>query len=151
MERNLKKIVDRYIRNTPRKGFVKDLRIKICEFSHKFKGKLKLKDRRVYITTKSLKHLYDVRKSKEFNFIVANIESLILNSIRVYRNKEGKNGNLCFYIEIEDRSYFCIIEIRTNANYLVSVYKLSPVEVKRKNYLAGYKLLWSWKGDLPSS
>lgn len=151
MERSLSNLVNRHIRNTPAKGYVKNLRIKICEFPHKFKGKLKIKDKRVYINTKSLKHLYDVRSAKEFNFIISNVERLILNPIKVFKNKEGKTGDVCFYNEIDKKCYFCIVEVAETANYLVSVYKLSPVEVKRKNYLSGYKLLWSWKVDLPSS
>ncbi len=151
MVKNLAVIVDRYIKNTPRKGYVKDLRIKLCDVPHKLKGKLKIKDERVYITTKSLKHLYDARAAEEFDFIISNIEVFILNPTRVYKNKEGKTGNLCFYKEVRNGAYFSILEATDNLTCVVSAYRLSDIVEKRKNYLAGYKLIWSWKVDLPSS
>jgi hypothetical protein len=149
--KNLAAIVGKYIKNTPRKGYVKDLRIKICDVPHKLKRKLKITDERVYITTKSLKHLYDVRPAGEFDFIISNIESFILSPTRVYKNKEGKTGDICFYKEVEGGAYFSILEMTGNSVCVVSAYRLSDIAEKRINYLAGYKLIWSWKVDLPSS
>ena len=151
MIKNLITTVGRYIKNTPRKGFVKDLRIKVCDIPHKLRGRLKIKDERVYITTKSLKHLYDVRAAEEFDFIISNIESFILNPTKVYKNKDGKTGNFCFYKETRSGNYFSILETADDSVCVVSSYRLSDIEGKRKNYLAGYKLIWSWKVDLPSS
>jgi len=149
--KNLILAVDRHIRNTPRKGYVKDLRIKICDFPHKLKGKLKIKDKRVYITTKSLKHLYDVRKGEEFDYIISNIDHFILNPTGIFKDKERKTGNYCIYKETGNGAYFIILDVTENSVYVVSGYRLSEVEEKRKNYLSGYRLIWSWKVDLPSS
>lgn len=151
MTRKLDKIVDRFIKNTPRKGYVKDLRIKICQITHKLKSRIKAKSLNVYITTKSLKHMYDQRSAQEFDFIVSNIEKVVTNPHRIYKDKEGKTGNVCIYYEKNLNYYFIVIETNTTGNYVVSGYRLSTIEEKRKNYLAGYRLLWSWKGDLPSS
>lgn len=151
MNKKLIWVVERHIKNTPRKGYVKDLRVKVCEMPHKLKSKIKAKGPKVYITTKSLKHMYDVRSAQEFDFIITNIEAAILHPLRVYRNKEGKTGNICFYKEFGNNAYFYILDSQTDSVYIVSAYRLSEIEEKRKNYLASYKLLWSWKGDLPSS
>ena len=145
------KEIERYIKNTPRKGYVKNLRIKVCEMPHKLKSKLRAKDSRVYITTKSLKHMYDVRSAREFDFVITNIETVITHPLRIYRNKEGKTGDICFYSEFGEDAYFYILENQPDSIYIVSAYRLSEIEEKRKNYLSGYKLLWSWKVDLPSS
>jgi len=151
MNRKLIWIVERYIKNTPRKGYVKDLRIKVGELPHKLKPKIKTKDPRVYINTKSLKHMYDARSAQEFDFIISNIEAVIAHPLKVYKNKEGKTGDICLYKEFEASAYFYILDTHAENIHIVSAYRLSEIEEKRKNYLAGYKLLWSWKGDLPSS
>lgn len=151
MNKKLVKVIERYIKNTPRKGYVKDLRIKICKISHKLRRKLKAKDESVYITTKSLKHMYDARSAQEFDFIVTNLETAITHPYRIYKNKTGKTGDVCLYSEFNNSAYFYILETKSSSTYLVSAYRLSSVEEKRKNYLAGYKLLRSWKVDLPSS
>ncbi len=151
MNKKLAKVIERYIKNTPRKGYVKELRIMICELPHKLKPKLKLKDTRVYITTKSLKHMYDARSAQEFDFIIKNVESSVAHPLRIYKNKLGKTGDVCLYLEFNNNAYFYILETKSGNAYLVSAYRLSDIEEKRKNYLSGYKLLRSWKVDLPSS
>lgn len=151
MNKKLAKVVERYIKNTPRKGYVKDLRVKLCDLSHKLKPKLKLKDTRVYVTTKSLKHMYDARSAQEFDFIIQNIELAIKHPLKIYKNKVGKTGDVCLYTEFDENAYFYILETKLGNAYLVSAYRLSNIEEKRKNYLSGYKLLRSWKVDLPSS
>lgn len=151
MNKKLNYTIERYIKDTPRKGYVKDLRIKVCMLPHKLKSKTGAEDLRVYVTTKSLKHMYDIRLAQEFDFIVTNLEIVITHPHRIYKNKEGKTGNICFYAEFEKNAYFYILDIKLDGIYIVSAYRLSEVKEKRKNYLAGYKLLWSWKGDLPSS
>jgi hypothetical protein len=88
---------------------------------------------------------------RDFDFIILNIESFILNPTRIYKDKEGKTGSICLYKETKKGAYFSILETTNNSVYVVSSYRLSVVEKKRKNYLGGYKLIWSWKGDLPSS
>jgi hypothetical protein len=151
MTKKIEEVVSRYIKDTPRKGYVKDLRVKVCDIPRKLKGKLKVADKRVYVTTKSLKHLYDVRPAEEFDFIVSNIDSFILKPMKIYEDKAGKTGSVCFYKEIGEEAYFCILEVTPKSTHIVSAYRLSEVLEKRKNYLAGYKLIWSWKVDLPSS
>lgn len=118
---------------------------------HKLKSKVHAKDLRVYVTTKSLKHMYDVRLAQEFDFVVDKMEWALTQPHRIYKNKEGKTGDICFYVEFENSAYFYILDIKADGIYIVSAYSLSKVEEKRKNYLSGYKLLWSWKVDLPSS
>lgn len=151
MDKKLIWVVERYIKNTPRKGYVKDLRIKVGEIPHKLRTKVGAKDSRVYVTTKSLKHMYDARLAQEFDFIIANIEFVINDPQRIYKNKEGKTGDVCLYCELEGNAYFYILDNGSGQVRIVSAYRLSAVEEKRRNYLSGYKLLWSRKGDLPSS
>lgn len=151
MRKKLSDTIERFIKNTPRKGYVKELRIKISKLPKRFKSKTEAQDLRVYITTKSLKHMYDIRLAQEFDFIIANIEAVITNPHRIYKNKEGKTGSVCLYIKLQENFYFYILDAKPDGLYVVSAYRLSEIEVKRKNYLASYKLLWSWKGDLPSS
>lgn len=95
--------------------------------------------------------MYDSRNAQEFDFITQNTETVILKPKRIYANKDGKTGDFCFYTELEESAYFFILEIQHEGIYIVSAYRLSDIKEKRESYLTGYKLLWSWKGDLPSS
>lgn len=151
MKKSLIWIVDRYIKNTPRKGYVKDLTIRVCDIPHKLKTKVEAKDVRVYITTKSLKHMYDTRLAQEFDLIITNLEKVVSKPERIYKNKEGKTGNVCLYVEIGTGAYFYVLDNKSGPIHIVSAYRLSEIETKRRNYLSSYKLLWSRKGDLPSS
>lgn len=151
MNKKLIWIIERYIKDTPRKGYVKDLRIKVGFFSKKHKTRIGATDLRVYATTKALKHMYDARTAQEFDHIVRNIETVIIQPIGIYQNKEGKTGSHCLYYKFGKDAYFYILDVKTDGIYIVSAYRLNPFEEKRKNYLSGYKLLWSRKVDLPSS
>ena len=151
MTQKLDKVIDRFIKNTPRKGYVKDLRINVGNLAQKVKSKIKPPNLKVYVTTKSLKHMYDQRSAQEFDFVINNLTKVTSHPHRIYKNKEGKTGDFCFYHESLSNFYFYIFEVNKNGVYLVSAYRLSSLEEKRKNYLSGYKLLWSWKVDLPSS
>lgn len=95
--------------------------------------------------------MYDARSAQEFDFIVTNLETAITRPLKIYKNKIGKTGDICLYSEFDKNAYFYILETKLGSIYIVSAYRLSNVEEKRKNYLSGYKLLRSWKVDLPSS
>lgn len=151
MTQKLDKVIERFIKNTPRKGYVKDLRINVGSITQKVKSKIKASNLKVYITTKSLKHMYDQRSAQEFDFIINSLTKIIFQPHRIYKNKDGKTGDFCFYYEANSNYYFYVFEVSKFGIYLVSAYRLSSLEEKRKNYLGGYRLLWSWKVDLPSS
>jgi len=151
MTQKLTKVIERNIKNTPRKGYVKALRINVGSITQRLKSKIKALNLNVYVTTKSLKHMYDQRSAQEFDFIISSLEKVISQPHIIYKNKSGKTGDFCFYYESQSNYYFYVFEINEHGVYLVSAYRLSSLEEKRKNYLDSYKLLWSWKVDLPSS
>ena len=156
----VKSTVRKYIKGTPKKDYVKELTVLVCNLTDIVKGNLKIQTSRVYITTKVLKHMYDKRTAEEFDFVVSNLTDFIKFPERIYKNKQGKTGNYCFYKTIAKDAYFCVLEISGDKDpcdeeigmvYVVSAYRLSEDKKKRRNYLSSYKLLWSWKGDNPSS
>lgn len=103
-----------------------------------------------------MKHMYDKKPAEEFDCILQNIISIIKFPEEIYRNKTGKQGDFIFKKEIKGLLYLCSIQIiesdincgNLESNYIVTAFRLRP---KKTSYLNSYGLLWSWKGDLPSS
>ena len=156
----IKSVVRKHISGTSKKAPVIELTVFVCNLTKIVQKELSFPTNRVYLTTRSLKHLYDKRTAEEFDYITENLPSLVKFPARIYKNKDGKTGGFCFYKEDLGEIYFCIIESNSDTNpidgeigmnYVVSAYRLSEKETKRENYLAGYELLWSWKDDTPSS
>ena len=154
------KVFKKHIKGTGKKKQIKKLTIYVCNFSNVVMNEFKFSTNRVHLSTKSLKHMYDKRVAQEFDFILNNLPKIIKKPDKVYKNIKGKRGDYCFLKKFAKDTYFCIIENsddvnpndgKIGMNYVVSVYKLSEDKEKRKRYLSGYKLLWSWKGDKPSS
>lgn len=153
-------VVKQYIKGTEKKAPVVQVTVLVCNFTNIVKEVLSLPTIRVYATTKSLKHMYDKRTAQEFDFLLENLPKIIKQPTKIYENKDGKTGGYCFSREFSDNVYFCVIERKEEANpndgelgmnYIVSAYKLPEDIEKRERYISGYKLLWSWEGDVPPS
>ncbi len=110
MGQKLDKVVERFIKNTPRKSYVKDLRINIGKIPQKLKSKVKATSLNVYVTTKSLKHMYDQRTAQEFDFVIRSLSKLIVKPNKIYKNKAGKTGDYCFYLESGLNFYFYVFK-----------------------------------------
>ncbi|MDP3733442.1 MAG: hypothetical protein Q8Q91_02760 [Candidatus Daviesbacteria bacterium] len=154
----LVKLYKTHIKGTPEKSVVINLTIHLCNLTNAVKKAGKFNVHRVYITTKVIKHLYDSKPAEEFDFIVHNLPSIVKYPQHIYENKQGKRGELGFVKEINNITYFCSVEKtdeldpkdgNSGMNYIVTTFRLRPA--KKDNYLKNYRLLWSWKGDIPSS
>ena len=151
----LVKLFKTHIKGTPEKSPVVEVTIHLCNLTNVVKKEGGFKAHRVYITTKVIKHLYDSKPAEEFDVIIHNLPAIVKYPQHIYENKGGKRGSLCFIKEIKGIIYFCSIEKtddidpndgNSGMNYAVTAYRL-----RKENYLKDYKLLWSWKGDIPSS
>ena len=102
-----------------------------------------------------MKHLYDSKPAEEYEFILHNLILIIKYPDFIYENKSGKRGQFAFVKTIQETRYFCSIETievtsqegtNEEMTFIVTAFRL-----RKPTYLLSYKLLWSWKGDIPSS
>lgn len=110
---------------------------------------------KVYITTIALKHMYDKRPAEEYDSILRYTHQIIRYPNKIYENKPGKRGAWCFVKKIRGEKYFCSIEkVREedpSDDEKEKLYLVTTLRIRDDNYLKGYKLVWSWRGDEPSS
>lgn len=102
-----------------------------------------------------LKHLYDSKPAEEYEFILHNLVSIIQYPDEIYQNRDSKRGQFAFVKTIKDFQYLSSLETTIvtplegtteEINFVVTTFR-----VRKKSYLQNYKLLWNWKGDIPSS
>lgn len=148
-------IFKKYIKDTPEKSLVKELTVFVCNLTNVVKEAGSFPTNKIYITTKALKHMYDSKPAEEFDFVLKHLPEMIKYPENIYLDKKGKRGRICFTKVIKGNLYFCPIEVTKDVNpidkeigvnYIVSAFRL-----RKEGYLNSYKLLWSWKGDAPSS
>ena len=81
--------------------------------------------------------------------------SIIKYPDEIYENKDSKRGQFAFVKTIKDVKYLSSLEttvvtslegITEEMNFVVTAFR-----IRKLSYLQNYKLLWSWKGDIPSS
>lgn len=148
----LKKLYEHYIKGTPEKSLIVEKTVSLCSLAksasvglRKFECKMYVK---AYINTKSLKHIYDKKTAEEFDFIIANLHTMIKYPDYIYRNKNPKRGDFCFVKTIKKEQYLCSLELDKLKNklFVVTAFKL-----RKENYIKNYELLWNWRDGNPSS
>lgn len=148
-EKPLEKLFKKYIKNTKAQVIVGNAEILICNLTTDIKNIGSFPSLRVYANTRMLKHLYDKKPAEEFHFIVKNLDTIVSYPDHLYQNLNSKRGDFGIVKKIEGEFYFCSIEKSKNKNFVSTCFRLR--KKKKENYLKSYKLLWSWKGDKPSS
>ncbi|MFQ5812029.1 MAG: hypothetical protein ACE5I2_02375 [Anaerolineae bacterium] len=152
---SLTELHQRYIQGSPPDAIVLDHTILLCHLTNAVFETGFFPSQKVYINTKVLKHTYDKKPAEEYDFIIKNLVTLVRYPDHIYENLSSKRGDLGLVKRYEGALYFCSIE-RTyyeekrdgddGENHLVTAFR-----VRKETYLDNYKLLWSWKGDDPSS
>lgn len=152
-KRILPDLHDQYIRDTAEKALVPQKRIFLCSLTqavHRTLVDEGCLSPKVYITTKSVKHLYDKKPAQEYDFLLAYGHRCVKYPDRIYRNKSNKTGTVCFVKEIKNNLLFCSMELVESDGQ--TGYEIVTLFIVRKErYLDGYELLWEWKGGDPSS
>lgn len=142
-----------HIKGTEEKAPVIDKTILLCFMTKAVQKSLGIKSRKVYTTTRIIKHLFDKKPAEEFEFILHHIVEIIMYPEKIYEPPQGKRSNYCFVKRIKNSLYICAIEISNSLdlggeemNYAVTCFR-----DRDEDYLKKYKLFWSWKGGTPSS
>lgn len=138
-------VFQKYVKLTPEKSIIKIIEVRLSDFN--FKGK----NNRTYISTRSIKHVYDKRPAEEFDRCILILNEIIKNPTEVYDNlsKEGKRGSILLsYKDVYGQRYVCSLEESDEpAAYKVVTF----FRIRKENYLNGYKLIWSQEGGTPLS
>lgn len=98
--------------------------------------------------------MYDKKPAEEFIFLVDNIHKIVKYPDDIYENKPGKRGAFCFVKKLKGEKYICCLEIvdtLIDDEITAEIHLVTAFRVRKDSYLDSYKLLWSWKGDKPSS
>lgn len=154
---SLVKLFKKYIRNTEEKAPVLERTIVVAKLTNAVKTAISFPTHKVYVTTRILKHLYDKKPAEEFDSILKYFPQLIRFPDNIYANKDSKRGSICFSKKIRGQLYWCSIEHTPERdpqetcdgmNYVVTAFRIRE---GKESYVDSYKLIWSWKGGIPSS
>ena len=145
----LVELYEKYIYGTPPKTIVADKTILLCHLTWAVAKAIGAATMRVYVNTRMLKHLYDSRPAEEFVFIIENLHTVIKYPDQIYENRDSKRGDLCFVKELKGKRYIASMEMLKEEGKKIFV--ATAFRLRKENYLANYKMLWSWRDDHPSS
>jgi hypothetical protein len=145
----LQNLHDKYIKGTEPGALVPEKTVLLCNLTFTVQKQLCL-PKRAYINTKVLKHLYDKRPARQYDFTICYLHKLIKYPDKIYENKDSKRGGYCFVKTIKGRLSFASVELKTENKNDEHVFIVTSYDVPEK-YLKNYKLLWSWKDGEPSS
>ena len=158
MSSQVQYLYHKYVKGTLKLSTVEDKIVLVCKLTNAVKNVIKCIEPKVYVTSRMLKHLYDNKPAEEFHFLVDNIEKIVKFPDSIYKNKGGKRGEFCFVKRLNNDSYICPVEIIENCEKTeipsgspAGIYIATGFRIRKANYLKNYELIWSWKGDTPSS
>lgn len=123
----------KYIIRRPYKGPVKDFTLLMCDIA----GDSEIGS--VSITTRSLKHLFDKKPAEEFHFLLDYIHLIMIYPDKIYKNKDGKRGSLCFEKRVKGCEYICAIERISPTEFQIA----TAFRLRDPDYIKNYTLLWN--------
>jgi hypothetical protein len=108
-------LVDTYIRKTEKDSLVKLVHVHVCNLPNTVLADLRLISNRVYINTRTLKHIYDKRTAEEFDFLIDTVHLIISQPDSIYKNKNGARGEYCFVKVMRGAKYLCSLQTAKNS------------------------------------
>jgi hypothetical protein len=128
--------------------------VSVCFLSGKISNIFSCETIKVLINTRVIKHLYDRKPAEEFDFVTTHLSELLVKPDQVFANKSSKRGDYVFVRKIGSSNYFCSLEVVVANGALhnkLNLHIATVFRLRKKNYLHNYKLVWSRRGDIPSS
>ncbi len=145
-------LFEKYVRGTEKQAVVQNLLVLLCSMTSAVQSGSGMKCKRVYISTRVIKHVYDKRAAEEFDFLITNIHLILKYPDRLYKNRDAKKGDFCFVKKLGNALYFASVEVMkdpTGEHTHCEV--ITFFRVQKDSYLSSYELLWEWKVGKPSS
>jgi len=151
-------LYEKYVANTAHNALIPIKRSYLCNV-RRTPGKILRqgkgsKNRRVYITTKALKHIYDrhifdKRTPEDFLLILKHFTNIIKRPDRIYKNNPDKRGNFLFVKIIDNRIYLASIEVVSHEQD--TAIEIVSASFTRERYLKKFDLLWGGRTANPPS
>jgi len=140
---NLSDFHEKYIKGTIKASVVEDKVLYLIDLATEIIDVGLFRSAYMYITTRSLKHMYDKRTAEEYDYLLINIPEIIRSPDVIYSNGPDKRANFCFVKEIDGLLYLCAIEKKVEGgiseNFVVTGFRIT----KTKNYFKNYSPIWS--------
>lgn len=100
--------------------------------------------RKVYLSTKSLKHIhdryvYDKQNFPEFIIVLQNLTRIIKYPDEVRMDAKSKRGDFMFVKNVREQPYFVSIQISPEGEM-----EVVSSSATGESYLKKFTLLWSW-------
>ena len=153
-ETNLLKLHKQYIEGTRPKEYVKVFDVLAGQITSEVKKSINIKNPKVYLTSKVMKHIYDRHchdkgQDHVYLFLLENIHLIIKRPdlIRENRDSRKKRGEFVFIADIEGELYACPMEkesVRKGKKLKGRLSVVTAFKLKRKGrYLIDTKILFS--------
>lgn len=146
----LRNFFKNYIDGTTEKAIVVDRKIFLRHLTQAVLNGIKTEGNLsgVYVTSRSLKHLFDKKPAEEFMFILDNLHKIVKYPDKIYKNKDAKRGFFCFVKRIGDFEYLCSLEIVILSDGKKEIQTATAFRLRDEKYIKKYTLLWDWgNGD----
>jgi hypothetical protein len=140
-----------YIRRTVLEAAIHQITIRVTTIAKTARRAMHCSKKKVYIHSRTLKHLYDKRPAEEFDFLIDHIASILRNPGYLFKNKEGKTGNFCIVKKMGKYHYIVILEIKNKQTQNEEIWIVTAFRLRNGNYIKNYDLLRSWRDDTHSS
>ena len=151
IQRVLNKFFEKYVKGTDYKATVANRRIFLCHLTNAVCRGIGVnkKIKKVYVTSRCVKHLFDKKPAEEFLFLIDNLYKVVKYPDKIYVNKPGKRGEHCLIKRIGDVNYLCSIEIISSSEHYQEIQIATVFRLRDNNYIKKYTLLWSWGDGVP--
>lgn len=146
----LKEFFKRYIEGTVEKAIVADRKMFLCHLTKSVTEGIGINHsvKKVYISSRCLKHLFDKKPAEEFLFIVDHLHEIVKYPDKIFENKKGKRGELSLVKKIGNEKYLCSIEI-VSINNNKEIQIATVFRLRDEKYIKNYTLLWDWGNGNP--
>lgn len=151
----LRNFFKEYIDGTPEKAMVADRRMFLCYLTKAVISGIDIGENvsGVYVTSRSLKHLFDKKPAEEFMFLLDNLHKIVKYPEKIYKNKDAKRGSFCLVKRIGDFEYLCSVEIVSLPlefrNEKREIQIATAFRLRDDEYIKNYTLLWDWGNGNP--
>jgi hypothetical protein len=137
----------KYIKGTPYKAGILLERIFICKVKEPLRiimdGHVACPDKKVHLSTKSLKHMHDrhVYEKKtplDLRIILDNLTNIVKYPDEVRKDKDAKKGDFLFIRKVGEHAYWAAVQVSLEGGIeVVSASATGP------RYTEKFTLLWS--------
>lgn len=134
----LKDLHKRHIKGTQPDVMVPDKDVLLCHLTNAVRKGLSLNKNKVYVTSRVLKHLYDVRTATIYDFLINNLHTIIKYPDNIHKNKNSKRADYCFHKKLKGAEYIALLEIEERIDLVTALRA-------KRSYINNFEKIWKWE------